>query len=138
MIRINQNALLRIGLFSALFLSVTMLSAKPDKFFEKVSTEVASASPDDWMTYAKSAEKLIRKGTHLTEAKEWLIKSLSIKETAYNLEVMGDYYIANNLPKEAVDFYLKSMQSSQSVNFEADVRKVQEKMFRAKQQFEKA
>ena len=135
---INKNVLLRLGLFSVLCLSVSVLSAKPDKLFEKVSTEVASASPDDWMTYAKSAEKLIRKGSHLTEAKEWLTKSLSIKETAYNLEVMGDYYVANNLPKEAVNFYLKSMQSAQSVNFEADVRQVQDKMFRAKQQSEKA
>ncbi|MDA0195436.1 MAG: hypothetical protein O2887_05445 [Bacteroidetes bacterium] len=135
---ISKNALLRMGLFSALFLSVTMLSANPDKLFDKVSVEVASASPDDWMTYAKSAEKMIRKRSHLNEAKEWISKSLAIKETASNLEIMGDYYMANNLPEEAVNFYLKSMQSAQMIDFNVDVSDVQQKMFKAKQQSEKA
>jgi len=126
-----------MGLFSALFLSVTMLSANPDKLFEKVSVEVANASPDDWMTYAKSAEKFIRKRNHLREAKEWISKSLAIKETAYNLEIMGDYYMANNLTREAVEFYVKSMHAAQSVDFGADVSKVQNKMFKAKQQSER-
>ena len=122
-----------ILMLSFFLMSATSSIAKQDKFYDKVSSEVATASPDDWMTYAKSAQKLIRKQNHLSDAKEWLQKSLAIKETAFNLEVMGDYYLANNLPKEAVEYYMKSMKSAQDEDFNADVSEVQDKMFRAKQ-----
>ena len=76
-----------------------------DKTSDKARTAVENAAPDDWKTYAKSAQKCIRKKVNLKEAATWIDKSLSIKETAYNLEVKGDYYAAMNLPEKAIEMY---------------------------------
>lgn len=80
-----------------------------DKTIAKARQAVELASPDDWKTYAESAEKCIKKNVNLKEAAEWLDKSISIKETAYNLKVKGLYYEKNNLPKQALECYVKSL-----------------------------
>ena len=91
--------------------SMTAAAFTPNKAVEKARAAVEKASPDDWQTYAKSAEKCIRREVNLKEAAEWLDKSLSIKETSYNLRVKGDYYKMNNLPEKALEYYIKSIQA---------------------------
>ena len=80
-----------------------------NKTVEKAREAVNKASTDDWMTYAESAEKCIRKNVNLKEAAEWLDRSLAIKETPYNLKIKGLYYEKNNLPEKALAYYVKSL-----------------------------
>ena len=114
----NSVRMLTLAL-AALFMSVgTFASIKTDnKTTVKARQAVEEAAPDDWYTYANSADRCIRKKVNLAEAKSWLEKSLKIKETPYNLAVMGDYYHLNNLPKKALDYYVKSLR----VGLEQDI-----------------
>lgn len=100
----------------ALFLSlITLMSSASyanvtdDKTTLKAREAVENASPDDWMAYAKSAEKCIKKNVNLKEAAEWLDKSIAIKSTPYNLKLKGLYYEKNNLPGEAIKCYVESL-----------------------------
>lgn len=99
--------------------SVLAKSGGTDRVTEKARQAVEQASPDDWMTYAKNAELCIRKNVNLKEAAEWLDQSLNIKETAYNLKIKGLYYEKNNLPKEALLYYIKSLKTGieQDINY---------------------
>ncbi len=98
---------------AALFLSVGTYAGNKstvnNKTAEKARQAVEEAAPDDWYTYAHSAERCIRKKVNLKEAKSWLDKSIQIKETPYNLAVMGDYFQKNNLPEKALEYYVKSL-----------------------------
>lgn len=97
----------------AILLSVSVSSFaennNTDKTTEKAREAVQNASPDDWYTLAKSAKKCIDKGVNLKEAAQWLDQSLAIRETAFNLKVKGDYYIQNQLPEKALEYYSKSI-----------------------------
>ena len=84
-------------------------SIENNRTAEKARQAVEEAAPDDWYTYAESAEKCIRKKVNLAEAKGWLERSLEIKETSYNTAIMGDYYTQNNLPEKALEYYVKSL-----------------------------
>lgn len=128
-----KMALLGLSMVAVMSISASDVYAEGDRAYEKLKSEVSDASPDDWMVYAKSAQKLIRKKDHLTEAKEWITKSLEISETAYNREVFGDYYMANNLPKEAFEQYMKSMQLAKEANPDRNFGAIQEKIIKAKQ-----
>jgi hypothetical protein len=119
-------------IFAALLIMATSLfafqaSANDDKLVEKARTAVSSASPDDWHTLASWAEKCIKKGVNLKEASEWLDKSIAIRETAYNLSVKGDYYVANKLPEKALESYIRSLELGRTdENF--DIEAVQNKI----------
>ena len=105
---------------ATLFISAgSFAGIAPDnnKVAEKARQAVEDAAPDDWYTYAHSAERCIRKKVNLKEAKAWLTRSLEIKEAPYNLAVMGDYYYSNNLPEQALEFYVKSLR----VGLEEDI-----------------
>ena len=84
-------------------------TATDNKTVEKARLKVEEAAPDDWFTYAEAAQKCMKKKVNLKEAKTWLQKSLDIKETPYNLAVMGDYYHMNKLPEKALEYYVKSL-----------------------------
>jgi len=83
--------------------------ATENKTVEKARLAVEEAAPDDWYTYAEAAQKCMKKKLNLKEAKVWLQRSLDIKETPYNLSVMGDYYNMNKLPEKALEYYVKSL-----------------------------
>ena len=102
-----------------------------DKVVEKARAAVNDAAPDDWETFAKSAEMCIDKKVNLAEAKTWLDKSLSIKESAYALEIAGDYYMSNKLAREAINHYVKSMNLTKQNDFYADTAELQEKIKKA-------
>ncbi len=88
-----------------------------NKTVEKARLAVEEAAPDDWFTFAESAEKCMKKKVNLKEAKTWLDKSLRIKETPFNLAIMGDYYNMNKLPEQALEYYVKSLR----VGLEQDI-----------------
>ena len=114
----------------ALFISVVSMTAeaKNDKTVAKARIAVENASPDDWKTYAKSAKMLIRKKSSMTEAKQWIEKSISIRETPFNLEVFGDYYVANEVPRKASEYYVKSMTKMREENPGCDISEIQAKV----------
>lgn len=101
---------------------------KADKVTLKAREAVDKASPDDWYTYAKSAEKCLAKGVNLKEAAEWLDRSIEIKETAYNLELKGDYYRSNKLPDKALEYYVKSLKVGKKQDFDFDATAIQKKI----------
>lgn len=114
----------------ALLISVASMTAeaKNDKTVAKARIAVENASPDDWKTYAKSAQQLIRKKSSMTEAKQWIEKSISIRETPFNLEVFGDYYVANNVPRKASEYYVKSMTKMREETPGCDISEIQSKV----------
>ncbi len=110
-------------------------SPSPDKVIEQARTLVKNAAPHDWKTYADAAKKCIKSKVNYTEALEWLEKSISIKETAYNLEIKGDYWAANQLPTQAVEAYSQAvnvgfaeLNSSESVINNQDIKRIQQKI----------
>lgn len=114
----TKNVKLFLLGLAALFISAGAYAGTDNnKTAEKARQAVEEAAPDDWYTFAKSAERCIRKKVNLAEAKNWLEKSLKIKQTPYNLAVMGDYYHLNKLPEEALKYYVKSLR----VGLEHDV-----------------
>ena len=127
-----------VAAFLMMLTSVSGFAAvKPDKVVEKARAAVSAASPDDWETYAKSAQMCIKKKVNLAEAKEWLDKSLSIKESPFALEVAGDYYMVNKLAREAITHYVKSMNMVKEKDFYANTSTLQEKINKAKLMQEK-
>ncbi len=114
-------------------------STADNKTVTKARLAVEEAAPDDWHTYAESAEKCMRKKVNLKEAKDWLDKSLEIKETAYNLAIMGDYYQMNDLPEQALEYYVKSLRQGleNDINYSdpethAKMMKMRSKVIKAK------
>ena len=99
---------------------------------EKARQAVEDAAPDDWYTYAQSAEKCLRKKVNLKEAKGWLERSIEIKETTYNLAVMGDYYSMNNLPEKALEYYVKSLRQGLESDIHYKDPITHEKMMKAR------
>ena len=111
-----------------LFAFATMVQAKEGKAVQKAKEAVSNAAPDDWMTYAESAEVLLKKNTSLNDVSEWLDKSIAVKESSYNLELKGDYYMATNLPKKAMEFYIKSIQKGKEESESYNLLEVQDKI----------
>lgn len=122
-------SLFLVSLASASFASsMNKDDEKEDKVTMKMRESVSKASPDDWYTLAMAAEKCIKKGVNLTEASEWLDKSLSIKETSYNLTVKGDYYKANRLPDKALEYYVKAIRAGKAEDATFNSAEIQEKI----------
>lgn len=108
--------------------SANSFAGTKEKAVAKATEAVENGSPDDWMLLAKQADYLIRKNAGMSTAKEWIEKSISIKEDAYNLEVMGDYYLQSNLPKKAIGYYLQSADKVKVGNPSADTSWLQDKI----------
>ena len=113
-------------------------STADNKTVSKARLAVEEAAPDDWKTFAESAEKCMKKKVNLKEAKAWLDKSIQIRETPYNLAVMGDYYQMNSLPDQALEYYVKSLRLGleQDINYQdpvthAKMMKARSKVIRA-------
>lgn len=120
-----------MSLIAFLFVTTSVFAGPGDnKKVEKAIEAVENAAPDDWRTLAESAEVCIRKNVHLKEASEWLQKSIEIKETPYNLSVMGDYFAANNLPDKAANCYIKSMQLALAEDINANTEATQNKLLK--------
>ena len=118
--------------------SVGVASSKPNtKVVDKARAMVENASPDDWETLAKSASMCIRKNVNMKEALEWLDKSLTIKETVYNLELKGDYYLKSKLPRKAIEFYVSSMRKGKSIDFDYDTTSLENKIAEANKLYDK-
>lgn len=108
--------------------SFIFAASKDDKATIKSRQIVENATPDDWKALADAAAICVNKKTNLTQAAEWLEKSLSIKESAYNLEIKGDYMLLSNQPKVAMGLYIKAMQTGMNSQSGYDVSQLQAKI----------
>jgi len=133
---VKNNVRLTMLALAAIFTSAGVFAApigiENNRTAEKARQAVEEAAPDDWYTYAESAEKCLRKKVNLKEAKGWLERSLEIKETTYNLAVMGDYYSHNNLTEKAFQYYVNSLRVGleQDINYQDPI--THEKMMKAR------
>lgn len=119
-------------LFGMVLMYSPLLAGNGDKTTEKARTAVSNAAPDDWQTLAKSAQMCIKKKVNLQEAKDWLDKSLAIKESILGREVAGDYYLQNKLYEKAIENYIKSMLLMKEKDVNADTEDIQQKINTAK------
>ncbi|HNP18316.1 MAG TPA: hypothetical protein PKL31_07785 [Fulvivirga sp.] len=115
-----------------LLLSINAFATNADKVVEKARAMVSEAAPHDWQTLAKAADLCIKKDVNLTEAKEWLDKSLTIKESSMALEVAGDYYAKNKLYDQAINNYVQSMLKIKDHDRQADTSRLEAKIAKAK------
>ena len=119
-----------LALAFVLVQGVTFAGSGP-KTIEKARKAVESAAPDDWKTFADAASMCFDKSVNWDEALNWAKKSVDIRETAYNLEVLGDYYLKNNLPEKAIEYYIKSMDTARASDVEVDLGSQQAKISKA-------
>ena len=112
--------------------SIFTVRGNNEKIISKARAAVENASPDDWETYAKSAELCISKNINMKEASKWLDHSLSIKKTTYNLKVKGDYYLKNKLPVKAMEKYLEAIDVGKAKNFSFDSSELQSRIDKAR------
>ncbi len=122
-----------------LFMAVCILvataataDANNEKIISKARAAVEKASLDDWETYAKSAEICIVRNINMKEASKWLDHSLSVKQTTYNLQVKGDYYLKNKLPIKAMEQYLKAIDVGKKKDFNFDTSQLQSRIDKAR------
>ena len=138
---VTKNVKVMMMALATVFVSASIYAVPTtadNKTVSKARLAVEEAAPDDWHTYAESAEKCMKKKVNLKEAKVWLDKSLEIQETPYNLAVMGDYYHMNALPEQALEYYVKSLRLGleQDINYQdpvthAKMMKARSKVIRA-------
>mgnify|MGYP001823114341 CR=1 FL=1 len=138
---VTKNVKVMMMALATVFVSASIYAAPTtadSKTVSKARLAVEEAAPDDWHTYAESAEKCMKKKVNLKEAKVWLDRSLDIQETPYNLAVMGDYYQMNALPEQALEYYVKSLRLGleQDINYQdpvthAKMMKARSKVIRA-------
>ena len=103
-----------------LVLSANAMDGREEKIVSKNREAVENAAPDDWYTLAYSAKKCLDKKVNCKEVATWIDRSLAIKETSYNLEVKGDYYVANKLNEEALRCYVKAVSlATENNNFDS-------------------
>ncbi len=113
---------------SVMFLAVQSFAGGGD--VEKAQEKVAKADSNDYTAYAMGAEVCIDRGENLDEAFSWLKQSLEIKETPYNLELMGDYYKVTGEKRKAYIYYVSAMEKAREVNPEYKDNKLARKIRR--------
>lgn len=96
---------------------------------QKARAMVEEAAYHDWFTLAKAAERCIVIDKNLKEAYDWLAQSVEIRETVYNLTVLGDYYLKNDLPREAINSYLKALGMGRREIEDFDGRQLEQKVW---------
>ncbi|BDD10449.1 hypothetical protein FUAX_28810 [Fulvitalea axinellae] len=102
--------------------------SRKERIVKAAKQSVSQASPDDWYTLAKSAKICLEVNKNLSEASQWIDKSLAIHTNPYNLEIKGDYYAKNRLPKKAVDCYIKALKNGHERIPDFDPSRVQKKI----------
>lgn len=102
------------------------------KMVQKARERVEEAAYHDWYTLAKAAERCIVLDQNLKEAYDWLSKSIEIKESVYNCTVLGDYYLKNDLPRDAMNSYLKALGMGRSEIEDFDGRELERKIWKVR------
>lgn len=96
----------------------------------KKAKEAVEAEPADWQTLAKSAKVCFRKGENTDQALKWIDESISLKKTAQNLEIKGDYYASVNNNEKALAYYAEAANVGRSNDPKFDSSKLQTKIWK--------
>ena len=96
--------------------------------------KAVAASPNDWYVLASSADVCFEQHANLSEAKQWIQKSLEMEENAYTLEVMGDYYLESDQPEKAIEYYVRSLKEARSSQDNLNPDNQQAKIAKAQKQ----
>lgn len=128
-----MKSLTKLTILSLLFSFIVMPTFANDdpnsKLVENAKKAVKKADATDWETLAQSAEICFIKKENIEEAVQWINKSLEIKETAYNLEVKGDYLKSIGKRREAKELYYNAILKSKEVDMQVNTSKLQEKLW---------
>ena len=103
-----------------------------DKVVEKAREAVATNYDNNWKVFATSAAMVLEKGIALDEAKKWLDTSIQIKETSFNLELMGDYFMAKGESYKAMDYYVQSLITLKETSIDPNTDNLQAKIWKAR------
>ncbi len=127
----KRNLLAVLVLLSAFAVNAHVYVGK-DKVLNKARKAVASNFDNSWKVFAQSASMVIDQDIALEEAKEWLEASMKIQKTPFNLEVMGDYYIATGDKKTAIKYYYESLLLLKENTLDPDTGELQAKIWNAR------
>lgn len=128
----NKKSLLAVlVLLSAIVVNAHVYESK-DKVLNKARKAVASNFDNSWKVFAQSASMVIEKDIALDEAKDWLETSLKIQKTPFNLEVMGDYYLAVGKKEAALEYFYESLLLLKTTTVDPDTGQLQAKIWNAR------
>jgi hypothetical protein len=80
------------------------------KALASARTEVAAAKPDDWRTPYRAADYCFNSNVSMDEGKAWLQKSLTVKETFYNVSLQAKMKAKEGDTQQAVALAQKAIQ----------------------------
>lgn len=84
-------------------------NAAEEALIEEVKIKADKVKEGDWKALADCAKTLLEKRINYGEVKDWLEKSVSVKETWYNVSLMGDYYVNTRDFDKAYENYIKAI-----------------------------
>jgi hypothetical protein len=89
---------------------------------------MASLAPDDHQTAFRCASFAFQSNTAMSEAKEWVDKSISIKETWLNLRLKADMLAKEGKPKEAIAFAQRAIEKGRQDAPPDEVTKIEKQV----------
>ena len=95
-----------------------------DKVLAAARKAVAEAKPDDWRTPYRAAAFCLDNNVDLAEAKAWLAKSVSVKETMYNLSGQARVLAMEGKKTEAIALAKKAITVGKAADAKADTSMV--------------
>jgi hypothetical protein len=102
----------------------TFKVATIDKVLAASRKAVADAKPDDWRTPYRAAAFCLDNNVNLAEAKGWLVKSVSAKETMYNLSGQARMLAMEGKKADAIALAKKAIAIGKAADPKADTSMV--------------
>lgn len=96
-----SDAILNIG-WEKLKVSFKISFDLDTKAYSNIKKAIAAAGKDDWVTYAAAAGYAADNNVHITEALDWVEKSIAIEGTYFNYFVKAKLLAKLNRTKEAL------------------------------------
>lgn len=127
----KKNLFAAVLLTAATFAATALPSTTGNhsRAVKKAIETVEKAEAYDWKTLAECAEICFKKGENVSQALEWINRSIEINEDPYNLEIKGDYYESEGDKQEAMKYYYKAIVAGKAQNFWNDNDRLQEKIW---------
>lgn len=95
-----------------------------NKVLNSVRKAVAEAKPDDWRTPYRAAAFCLDNNVNLAEAKTWLAKSVTAKETMYNLAGQARMLAMEGKKADAITLAKKAIAVGKAADPKADTSMV--------------
>jgi hypothetical protein len=102
----------------------TFKVATVDKALASSRKAIADAKPDDWRTPYRAAAFCLDNNVNLAEAKEWLAKSVAVKETMYNLSGQARLLAMDGKKADAIALAKRAIAVGKAADPKADTAMV--------------